>query len=362
MSSTQTSNAAAPDQDIGPQLGEAVIRAREAGQALRIVGGDSKSTLGRPVDAAPLEVGAHRGIISFEPTELVLTARAGTPLANVERALDSAGQLLPFEPPAFGTTDTFGGVIACGLSGPRRPFAGSARDMVLGTRIVSGKGETLRFGGEVMKNVAGYDVSRLMVGAQGTLGVLLDISVKVLPKPAAQTTLTFEVDAVAALHMMDEMSTAPLPFSAMAHDGEHLRVRLAGTSSGVKSAMSNLGGDLDEDAEQWWRQLRDHKLDFFSGDAPLWRISVPPVSPPLSLNGNWLLDWAGTQRWLRTRSSAEVIRDAVAAVGGHATCYSGHADMAFHPLASGIAGIHQRLKNAFDPDRILNPGRLYPDI
>lgn len=348
--------------DQTQELAEQVSEARAKAQPLRIVGGNTKPWLGRPVEGTTLDLSNHRGITSFEPTELVLTARAGTPLSEIESALADANQILPFEPPHFGPGATLGGTIACGLSGPRRPFAGSARDLVLGTRVISGRGEALRFGGEVIKNVAGYDVSRLMVGAYGTLGVLLEASVKVLPAPQTEVTITLEHSVPEAIAAMDALGGKPYPLSAMAHVDGVTRVRLSGTQAGVASAVAEIGGETDEQGCAWWHSIREHTHAFFSGDRPLWRVSVPAATPPIILNGECLLDWAGTQRWVRTGADAATVRAAAAEHGGHATCYRGNRAASFHSLSPALEGVHKRLKTAFDPDRILNPGRIYPHI
>lgn len=351
--------------DQGDALAERVRAAHAAGTALRIVGSGSKAHLGRAVEGEALAVGGHRGILSFEPTELVLTARAGTALADIESALAEAGQMLPCEPPRLTGTDTFGGLVACGLSGPRRPFGGALRDLVLGTRIINGRGQVLRFGGEVIKNVAGYDVSRLMVGAQGTLGVLLDISVKVLPRPACECTRVLEMDDATALARMDALAGQPLPLSALAHHEGRLHVRLSGTAAGVRSAAASLGGEALDDDGAWWAALRDRRLALFSGDAPLWRLALPAGTPALTLDGEWLLDWGGTQRWLRGNADAAAVRAAARAHGGHATCVQGvPGDPAepFEPLPDALLALHRRIKAAFDPQHILNPGRLYAPI
>ena len=254
-----------------------------------------------------------------------------------------------------------GGTLAAGLSGPRRPFAGAARDVVLGVRVITGKGEHLRFGGEVIKNVAGYDVSRLMVGAFGTLGVITEASIKILPTPAMTQTVVLETSPEAAIDELDRIAGLSIPLSGLAFADGLIRIRLAGTQAGVASASAMLGGEVLADADTWWTGLRDHSLDFFSGDLPLWRVVVPAATPHLDVHGQWLLDWSGTQRWLRSNADATVIRAAASAVGGHATCYSGHASEPFHPLTDGIARLHSRLKDAFDPDRIMNVGRMYAD-
>lgn len=350
----------AADRDASAELGERVQRAAGQGTPLDIVAGGSKGFLGRITQSETLDVSAHRGILSYEPSELVLTARAATPLAEIEDALAGSGQMLAFEPPHFGPSATLGGTVAGALSGPRRPYAGAARDFVLGVKILSGEGRPLSFGGRVMKNVAGYDVSRLMVGAMGTLGVLLEISLKVLPRPARDATVTFAMDAPAAIEAMNAWAGKPLPLSGAYHDEDRLHVRLSGTAGGVDRAIERLGGEAVDGSERW-RALREHTLAFFDTELPLWRLSLPAATPPLALPGQTLIDWGGALRWLKSDADASRIRRAVAEVGGHATLYRNgdrHGDV-FHPLTSAMLALHQRLKATFDPKGVLNRGRMY---
>lgn len=345
-------------------LQEAVSDAVSTATALRIVGGDSKHFYGRETHGEALSLGDCRGIVSYEPTELVITARAGTPLADLQESLAQRGQMLAFEPPAFGPSATLGGTIACGLSGPRRPYAGSARDFVLGMRVLNGRGEILRFGGEVMKNVAGYDLSRLLTGSLGTLGIILEVSLKVLPRPQLERTLVFTMDQAEAIQTMNRWAGQPLPISATAHDGERLLVRLSGTESGVASAVSRLGGEVFDEGMDFWSALNEQTLDFFQQPGPLWRLSVPPTSPPLNLPGQWFMDWGGAQRWLYSEAPAATIREALSAVGGHASLFRGgdHQGEVFHPLSPVLLNLHRRLKQSFDPAGIFNPGRLYSEL
>ncbi len=347
------------DHDHSAALLEQVNQALDARTPLRIQGGNSKAMLGRPVAGEVLDTRAHRGIVSYDPTELVLSARAGTPLAEIEAALDARGQRLPFEPPHLGDGATLGGAIASGLSGPRRPWAGSARDHVLGTRVITGHGQLLRFGGEVMKNVAGYDLSRLLAGSFGCLGLITEVSLKVLPKPRACVSLRLEMDAATALCELAEWGQQPLPISAACHDGEALHLRLEGGEGSVRSACKRLGGDPLDSA--YWTQLREQRLAFFASGQTLWRLSVPSHTPALDIPGRQLLDWAGAQRWLLSDAPAETIRHSVSAVGGHATCY-GASDTPFQPLPPLLLRYHQRLKKQLDPQGIFNPGRLYAEV
>jgi glycolate oxidase FAD binding subunit len=353
--------------DQTEHLQQQVRRAAATVAPLAIRGGGTKTNFGRIATGASLEVGEHRGIAGYQPKELVITARAGTRLADLEAILAERGQMLPFEPPHFGEDATIGGTIACGLSGPARATAGAARDFVLGVRLLNGRGEVLRFGGEVMKNVAGYDISRLMAGALGTLGVLLEISLKVLPIPAATRTLALEADAASAIARMAQWAGTPLPISATCWEGGRLHVRLSGAAQGVAEAAARIGGEplAEATATALWRdRLREQGHEFFAGEGPLWRLSVPPAAPPIELPGKQLFEWGGAQRWLRSPASAESIRAAATAARGHATLFRGgdRSGAVFQPLAPPLLALHQRLKQAFDPAGILNPGRLYPNL
>lgn len=346
------------------ELSAAIQAAMTGNTALNIVGGDSKEFLGRTPRGTRLSTAAHRGILHYEPSELVITARAGTTLRELEHTLAEHAQMLACEPPHFGDNATLGGAVACGLSGPRRPYAGSVRDFVLGCRIINGRGEVLRFGGEVMKNVAGYDVSRLMCGAMGTLGLLLDISMKVLPRPAMETTLAQECTAAVALARMNAWAGRPLPLSAAMYDGEQLRFRLSGAASAVKAARQHMGGEPVTDADGFWRDLGELRHGFFADATPLWRLSLPPASAPLDLPGKSLIDWGGAQRWLLSSADEGLIRAAAVAAGGHATLLRGGTRDAerFHPLPANLLALHRSLKQAFDPAGIFNPGRLYANL
>ncbi|SDN80195.1 glycolate oxidase subunit GlcE [Vreelandella arcis] len=354
------------DRDIADALCEQVREAYASRTPLRIVGGDTRAFYGRPVDGQALNVTDHSGIVDYDPVELVVTVRAGTRLSALEAVLADKHQMLPFEPPAFGEASTIGGAVATGLSGPRRPWAGAARDFVLGTRVITQEGKLLRFGGEVMKNVAGYDFSRLMAGAQGTLGVLADISFKVLPLPSATHSLRLPMGIDDALKKLAELGRQPLPITAAAwHQGE-LFIRLEGGHSSVKATQERLGGD-ELDAS-FWQSLRDHQHAFFTlgeGQA-LWRLSLPPNTPPLALyiaDADIFYDWGGSQRWVKTSLDADTLRNACHAAGGHATCYTpytqGGAQSPFTPLPSVVEKYHRNLKAELDVHGIFNPGRLY---
>lgn len=356
-------------QDFIQQFLETIRAAAEAKRALNIRGGGSKAFYGNPVTGETLDVTAYRGIIEYEPTELVITARAGTPLAEIETAMREKGQMLGFEPPHFSGDSTLGGCIAAGLSGPRRPYAGSARDFVLGLRMLDGRGTDLRFGGQVMKNVAGYDVSRLITGSLGTLGVITEVSLKALPLPPAEKTLCRAQTQAEALKLMNEWAGKPLPITATCHVDGKLYVRLAGATPAVHSAASKLGGETVTDGAAFWRDLRDQRHAFFSGATPLWRLSLSSTASELNLPGSQLIEWGGALRWLRSDADAMSIRKATRSRDGHATLFrdggSRQGDArtgAFHPLPSAMLKLHKRVKLAMDPAGILNPGRMYPEL
>ncbi|MGA7801550.1 MAG: glycolate oxidase subunit GlcE [Gammaproteobacteria bacterium] len=351
------------DSNHSTDIATRVQAAAEQRTPLRIVGGGSKDFYGRACKGELLDLNGHRGVIDYEPSELVITARSGTPLSAVEAVLAEQGQMLAFDPPHFAAAATLGGTIACGLSGPRRPYTGAVRDFVLGVKVINGRGEALVFGGQVMKNVAGYDLSRLMAGALGTLGVLLDVSLKVLPIPPAEITLCRNAGVTQALDCFNEWAGQPLPLSAACFDGERLYVRLSGTAQGVEQGRIRIGGDILPDGDDFWMSVREQHHPFFADERPLWRLSVPPASAPLDINGRWLVDWGGAQRWLSTDAPAAEVRSAAARAGGHATLFRGgdRSASVFHELTPALAALQRRVKAALDPAGILNPGRLYPD-
>ncbi len=363
-------NATTPhEHDASEALAERIRQAGAEGTPLRIVGGDTRGFYGREVSGSELSTREHRGISFYDPVELVVSVRAGTPLSELEAALAEQGQMLPFEPPRYGEASTVGGMVATGLSGPRRPWAGSVRDFVLGTRVINHEGIEQRFGGEVMKNVAGYDLSRLMVGAQGGLGVITEVSFKVLPIPGATHSLHLELTLDEARRRLAEWGREPLPISAAAWLDGALHLRLEGGPSSVAATRARIGGDDLDGA--FWNALRDQRLPFFGegplneNKAPLWRLSLPHRTPSLALPGidetQLLHDWAGAQRWLRADLDADTLRRACQDAGGHATCYGPRpAEVEpFAPLPEVLMKYHRNLKAQLDPKGIFNPGRLY---
>ena len=351
---------------------EQVRAARASKTALNITGGSTKTFYGELPQGVPLAIGSLRGISSYEPSELVVTVRAGTALAELEAALAEQGQCLPFEPPRFGPGGSVGGMVSAGLAGPARAAVGGLRDYVLGATLLNGKAEVLSFGGQVMKNVAGYDVSRLLAGSMGVLGVICEVSLKVLPLPVATTTLRFERDEAAALTALNTWGGQPLPVNASAWWSGMLVLRLSGAAAAVQSAAARLGGEViaPDLAAAFWAGLRDQTDEFFIGaakavaaGATLWRLSVPQTTAPMALTGEHLVEWGGGQRWVVTTTAAAAVREAAARAGGHATIFRGpKAGGALAPLPPALMRIHRALKTAFDPDRIFNPGRLYPDL
>lgn len=343
-------------------LQDRLAAASSSGTPLRIQGGGTKAFLGGRSDGEVLSTTALAGIVDYEPKELVLTVRAGTPLAEVERTLAGAGQMLPFEPPHFGPGATIGGTVATGLSGPRRAYAGAVRDFMLGVRILDGQGQDLSFGGRVIKNVAGYDVTRLMAGALGTLGVLVEMSFKVLPRPAAEATLRLEMNAAAAIERMNLWAGSPLPLSATSwHDGQ-LHVRLSGAVAGVAAAMAKIGGESVSDGDAFWTALREQSSAFFTEATTMVRAALPATTVANIRNGGtgqWI-EWGGAQRWLRDVGDIAALRHEVAELGGHVTCFRGAqpGTRIFHSLRHELVPLHQRLKYTFDPVGILNRGRL----
>ncbi len=359
------------DEPALARLADQVRGAVAAATPLRIEGGGSKAFYGRPIAGDVLSTRELAGIVSYEPSELVITARAGTPIAEVEAALAERGQCLAFEPPHFAPGGTVGGMVAAGLSGPARASAGAVRDHVLGAALLNSQGQVLRFGGQVIKNVAGYDVSRLLAGSLGTLGLIVQVSLRVAPHPPTRTTLRFAMDEDAAVRAVNGWIGQALPVHASTwRDGE-LTLRLQGAAPAVAAAVTRLGGTaLEPDAAQaFWRGWRDQQAAFFTesaGQRPLWRLSVPPTAAPLALEptDRQAIEWHGGQRWVFSHAPARHMFMLATRAGGHATLFR-VADGAplgpvFTPLADPLERIHRALKQAFDPAGVFNPGRIHP--
>ena len=379
------------DMDLHSQsLIDAVRAAAADGRTLRLRGGGTKDFWGAPVQGEVLDTRAWAGIVSYEPSELVVTVRGGTPLAELEAALAEKGQCLAFEPPHFGPGATVGGMVAAGLSGPARASVGAVRDFVLGLRMVNGKGEDLSFGGQVMKNVAGYDVSRLLAGSWGTLGVITEVSLKVLPvAPAEATLMCAGIGQKDALDLLHRWGGQPLPLNASAwvRDttaqpvADYLFVRLRGAVAAVQSAVGRMSADAaalgaqvhvmdNAEASQDWRASGEQTLQFFeppSGELCLWRLSVPQTAPVLDLPYSQYIEWQGAQRWLWAPATAAAqLREAAQGVGGHATLFrasllGGATDKAVGvstPLDAVQQRIQRELQKQFDPQGVFATGRM----
>ena len=343
-------------------LVEQVKNAIAQKEQLIIEGGGSKKFYGYPPssDLPVLSMIGHAGVIDYAPDELMIHVRAGTPLNDINQLLRENKQFLAFEPPGFNHKTTIGGIIASGLSGPRRPYAGSVRDFVLGVTLITGTGDVLSFGGQVMKNVAGYDVSRLVTGAMGTLGVILDVSLKVLPAPETERTVTRSIPVDGFQSYMQSIRNN-LPLSAVAHQDGILRLRVSGSEVAVDAALLELEGE--ETGNEYWNEL--NTLSGFRGQKELWRISVIPGSQ-LFLSSAVAIDWGGGIRWIA--DPEENLREQLDNEDGHATLFKHNIDEGgahveiFQPLTQPLLGIHQRLKKQFDPIGIFNPGRMYKDL
>ncbi len=347
------------------KMKERIAAASASKTALRIKGNGTKDWYGQSLAGEVLDMTAYSGIVSYDPTELVITARAGTTLREIGAALSEKKQMLAFEPPRFDGLATIGGIVASGLSGPRRYAVGAVRDFVLGAVLMDGKGEVLHFGGQVMKNVAGYDVSRLLAGSMGTLGLILEVSVKVLPRPVTEQTLIFNMSQQDALRQVNEWGGQPLPISATSWHDEVLAVRLSGAQAAVDAAIKKMAGGIMHESGKFWDSLREQSHAFFTDTSKgLWRLSLPTTAPCMTLPGTQLIEWGGAQRWLKTDAHAATIRAAALAAGGHATLFKGGDKSVgvFQPLQPAVARIHRNLKNAFDPAGIFNPGRMYPEF
>jgi glycolate oxidase FAD binding subunit len=330
-------------------------------RALNVVGGNSKQHLGREPTGDPVDMSTYSGIVDYQPSELVITVRAGTTISDLQNALAEENQVLASEPPEFDGRATVGGTLACNLSGPSRPWQGSIRDNVLGVRIINGKAEHLRFGGQVMKNVAGYDVSRLMAGAMGTLGILTEVTLKVIPKPEATMTVCRPADATDALRAMHDLSRTPLPINGASWCDGKLYVRLAGPASVVTAAAEQIEGTAVSGDHEFWTGLREMSLPFFAGAEDPWCISLRATRDHLMPEGNWLFDWRGARRWLAADCDRDTLGRLVTDAGGELWRMrgGGNAGEVFPARSEAYRNMLLRLKQALDPAGIFNPGRLY---
>ena len=351
-----------PQLSIEDDLQTQVESVAANGVPIRIVGGNTKAFYGNPVEAMDIDVSGHSGIIDYDPAELVITLRAGCKLKDVESLLAEKNQMLGFEPPHFGETATIGGMVASGLTGPRRAFSGAIRDFILGVKLLNGRGEIVSFGGRVIKNVAGFDVSRLMVGALGTLGVLLEVSIRVIPRFETEETLILEhAEAQSHIDWINQQRGLPFPISASVWYQGQTKIRLSGSQQGVASACQQLGGESSAN-DEIWSELREQSHSFFESNKTIARVSVPSVEPDFLTAESQLIEWGGAQRWIessqeqldRLRKQAEYHR-------GTACAYKGYDDDTemFHRPTDAIMALHRNIKSSFDPADIFNPGRLY---
>ncbi len=352
--------------DISQQLIDDVKNAAKSGTGLNIVGRGTKDFMGRTPTGQALSVERHSGIVEYRPVELVITARSGTSLKEIVAALNENDQMLAFEPPTFAGRGSIGGTLACNLSGPARPWSGSVRDSLLGVRLINGAGEHLTFGGQVMKNVAGYDVSKLQAGAMGVLGVITEVSFKVVPKPAANATVVQDIDIGEGIEVMNRAAGEYSSLTGACWLDQKLYLRFSGARSAVDEVAANCSGDVLENGDEFWQALQEMRLDFFNRRGILWRFSLKSTERHLGKYGDWLIDWAGAQRWLLVEadsvdSGRASIERAADDAHGQAMSFRGgdRSDEVFHDQTDVAKKIHQRLKSAFDPDGLFNRGRLY---
>lgn len=358
------------------ELQEQIQQARSAKKQLIIRGGGSKNFYGfssqNVENCELLSTKSHQGIISYEPNELVLTARAGTPLKEIEKCLAENNQMLSCEAPHFGENATFGGMIAAGISGPARPFTSSISDLILGCKIINGQAEILQFGGKVMKNVAGYDHSRLMAGSMGCLGLIVEATVKVVPSWPATRSFRFSIEKNNMRIILNKMTTIGLPISAMAYENNTLLIRFSAgynETERLNDSLKNLFSTMhfEEDSNKnYWADLREHKHEFFSDEQNIWRLSQAPNTIGLGLEGSELIEWNGAQRWLKTAAEEKEVFAKAATMNVSATLFRHRSDSIptsiFQPLSKPLMHWQKQLKKAFDPDRLFNPGRMYRDF
>ena len=350
--------------DISSQLQQQIINAAQTRQALQIIGNNSKAFYGCITDddsATPLFVSEHSGIIDYQPSELTITARAGTALKEIIELLAEHRQMLAFEPPTFDGKASLGGCIATAMAGPRRPWTGSVRDYLIGMRLLTGDGKDIRVGGKVMKNVAGYDLFRPMAGALGTLGIMLDITLKLLPLPEAEASFSMKLEPAAMQGILRDRRHASMPISAASYNDGTLNIRLSGSAASIDDAINKLPTDAQEISAGYWQKLNEHKLSFFDDPAPLYRMVVPGNAPCDFIAGETLIDWAGALRWIKTSAAFSEVQNHAAALGGTASVYrNGHKNEdVFSHMPDPLFALHERIKGIMDPVGILNPGRLY---
>ena len=363
--------------DISKVIQEQVSDAYNTASPLVIQANNTKAFYGHTIKGTPLIINQHRGIISYEPTELVITARAGTPLDEIKQALGDQNQQLAFEPPLFSISETesdiqatktrcatLGGTVACGFSGPARANKGSVRDFVLGCEIINGKAEPLKFGGQVMKNVAGYDVSRLMCGSLGTLGVILNVSLKVLPKPEKEISLCFSLTREDASNKLTQWNAKPYPITASCYYNGTLTLRLAGNAKAVQATKKILGGEELENSQIFWHSIKEQTHEFFNTEKVIWRLSVKPdaiLNIDTDKSTGILTEWHGALHWVKTNTPENILRHNIEQHGGHAILYKNgnNSQELFHPLTEPLFRIHRNIKKSFDPENILNRNKMY---
>jgi glycolate oxidase FAD binding subunit len=347
--------------DIGKKLVTAIKAAAKDKRKLALMGANTKSFIGREIVAEPLSLLDHSGILEYQPDELVLKARAGTRISEVVQALEGHHQMLPFDPPIFDGDATLGGTLACNISGPARPWRGASRDSVLGVRIINGMGEHLRFGGQVLKNVAGYDITRLQAGALGTLGAITEVTFRVLPRPVAKITLMRQTGASDAISFISRARSRPSPLTGAAWVEDKLFLRLEGSENVVARAFSDHSWDEEYEEHSIWGDIRDQKMEFFTGGEPIWRFCVDSGAEHRLQDQPWLIDWGGAQRWLRGSNDKEKMEALAGELRGHVSLFRNgdRNSEVFHTLTRPVQELQLRLKNAFDPYGILNPGRMY---
>lgn len=349
-------------QDQQQEISAAVVEAARLEKPLQVTGSNSKAFYGNIVEnLQPISIKQHRGIVDYDPAELFITARGGTPLKEIETELAKHHQMLPFEPPHYGEHATIGGSIACGFSGPRRPYSGAARDCILGTHIINGDGDYLQFGGQVMKNVAGYDVSRSMCGALGTLGIIMQVSLRVLPVPKQEVTIKISnlASANETIKLLKFAFLSNSPVSASFADNNCVYLRLTSTLQLAEQIFNQYELEELQHADKFWLAIKEHQHPFFTSGDNLWRISVPNNTPPLPLQGESVLEWNGGLRWLKT--SQQEVHQIVQQQQGHAVLFKTKEKVInrFPALPKELQQLHLNLKQAFDPKGLLNPGRMY---